>query len=194
MMNLALERQRGQPDLHHLRGLAYRAMGQNARAIEDLKIAIAGRPRDGRAYYNRGAAYRAIGEYNKAISDENQAIQLAPDDPSRDLFYQERGVALEKLGLARKDRSLVSRALADFNEVIKLKPNNGWAWHQRGSVWLALEEPVKALADFDRAEASLAPADRYWLYQDRANVKQLLGDYQGASADRQRAALVTEKR
>ena len=62
MMNLALERQRGQPDLHHLRGLAYRAMGQNARAIEDLKIAIAGRPRDGRAYYNRGAAYRAIGQ------------------------------------------------------------------------------------------------------------------------------------
>jgi tetratricopeptide (TPR) repeat protein len=194
MMNAALKLQPGQPELYFLRGYAHRSLGANRRAIEDLTITIAGRPDNGRAYYNRGAAYNALGEYRNAIADQDKAIQLAPHDPSRDLFYQERGIAFKKLGRRNGDRTLFLRALADFEEALRVNPRKGWAWHERGSVWLALEEPTKALAYFNKAEAFLAPEDRYWLYQDRADVKQRLGDYQGASEDRKRSQVLTEKR
>ena len=194
MMDAALQGQPGQPELHQLRGIAYRAMGLNGRAIEDLTAALAARPDNGLSFYNRGSAYNALGQYRKAIADQDKAIQLAPTDPSRDLFYQERGIAFKKLGRSGNDRSLLLLALADFNEVLKLNPRKGYAWHERGSVWVSLEEPVKALADFNTAEGFLSPENRYWLYKDRADVKQRLGDYQGASADRKRSDQVTEKR
>ena len=89
---------------------------------------------------------------------------------------------------------MILRALADFNAVLKLNPRQGYGWHERGSVWVSLEEPTKALADFNTAEGFLSPENRYRLYQDRADVKQRLGDYRGASADGKRSYQVTEKR
>src|SRR5689334_10179029 len=63
------------------RGAAYRAKGDNERAVADLNEAIRLDPKLAMAYNNRGAYYNEQGDNDRAIADYNQAIRLDPKLP-----------------------------------------------------------------------------------------------------------------
>ena len=194
LMNRALAIQPDHPDLLSMRGYALRATGQFNRAIDDLNRSIARKPLEPFSWYNRGGARATLGDFKGAISDFTQAIRLLPDTRKSDLFYHERGIAYLKLAGSGNYRPYLERALADFSKAIQLNPDNGWAYHQRGAVYMRLEEPFRALVEYDKAAEVLPVQDRYWLYSDRAWLKQQLGNFRGAAADRLTAQQLTARR
>src|SRR5438105_4313303 len=53
---------------YHSRGVAYKAKGDNDRAIADYSEAIRDDPKHGFGYDNRGVAYKAKGDNDRAIA------------------------------------------------------------------------------------------------------------------------------
>ncbi|HEX6387691.1 MAG TPA: tetratricopeptide repeat protein, partial [Anaerolineae bacterium] len=94
--------------VYNNRGIAYRAQGELAAAIEDYTQAITLNPDDATAYNNRGIAYRQLGQLDRALADFNRALELAPDD---DWYLYSRSLVLLVL-----DHS--EPAAADLNRAI----------------------------------------------------------------------------
>jgi lipoprotein NlpI len=103
------------------RGNAYKAKGDNDRAIADYNQAISLDPKDALAYNNRGNAYKAKGDNDRAIADYNQAISL---DPKSSNSYFNRGRSNLYAGS-------VEKALADLNQASALAPKYAYA-----ALWL----------------------------------------------------------
>ncbi len=124
-----------------LSGNAWRAKGDNDRAIADYSEAIRLDPKHQWAYTDRGIAWRAKGDNDRAIADYSEAIRL---DPKYQWAYTNRGNAWRSKG----DND---RAIADYTEAIRLDPKYGWAYANRGYAWRAKGKRGKALADFNNA-------------------------------------------
>src|SRR5207245_3644247 len=71
------------------RGIAYRGLGQNERAIADYSKAIERNQLFADAYQNRGEALGAQGQLAQGIDDLSAAIRIAPDSLQA---YENRGV------------------------------------------------------------------------------------------------------
>ena len=69
-----------------MRGNAYRARGDNDRAIADFSQAIRLAPKFADAYYNRGLAYFYSGTLDKALADVSEASDLDPADAYKALW------------------------------------------------------------------------------------------------------------
>ena len=76
-------------------GSAYRAKGDNDRAIEDATATIEINPRHISAYYSRGLALAAKGNYDRAIADYTKVIEI---NPKHDGAYQHRSLAYRAKG------------------------------------------------------------------------------------------------
>lgn len=61
------------------RGIAWRALGQYQRAMDDHNQALEVDPRWAAAYANRGNAYAHLGRHDLALADYDQAIRLDPE-------------------------------------------------------------------------------------------------------------------
>jgi tetratricopeptide (TPR) repeat protein len=92
-----------------------------------------------------------------------------------------------KRGTAFSHRGENGRALADFNEAIRLEPNNAGAFNNRGLVWNAQGESERAIADFSES-IRLAPDKAAAAYYNRGRVWYRLKDYARALADLGEAA------
>jgi tetratricopeptide (TPR) repeat protein len=72
-------------------------------------------------------------------------------------------------------------AIADYNEAIRLNPNDAVAYYNRGNAKSDLGDNQGAIADYNEA-IRLNPNDAE-AYYNRGVVKSDLGDNQGAIAD-----------
>jgi len=95
----------------------------------------------------------------QAISACSTVIQSG--DPSL------RQDALINRGLAYTSRRWYTQALADFDALVKLNPKLSGAWNSRGWVYLKMDRPKEALADFDRA-LSLEKGEKYMINREAA--------------------------
>ncbi len=121
------------------------------------------------AYYHRRGMYReGFGDHEGAAKDYSAAITA---DPSFVDAYLSRGLTYVKLRQAQP-------ALDDFNEAIRLEPNNAKAYVQRARL---NSDVAKALADFARA-IELKPQDPEAYYY-RGLLFEAAGDIPGAVAD-----------
>ena len=77
-----------------------------------------------RAYYRRGNAYYMTKEYQKAIDDYDTAIKLLPDYAEA-LFN--RAIAYFTRGGDKKTIEDIKKAIADWEAVLRLEPNNAQA-------------------------------------------------------------------
>ena len=124
-------------------------------------------PNEAVAYRNRGAAKGNLGQYAESIADCDQSLRLDPNDAAA---YHSRGTAKAKLGqyveaiaermTGSSSSSSPSRqsklrqyadAIADYDQALRLNPNNTLAYLGRGIVKAALEQYAAAIADYDQA-------------------------------------------
>jgi tetratricopeptide (TPR) repeat protein len=89
--------------------------------------------------------------------------------------------ALSDRGVARWRLGALRAAIEDFNEALRLAPEEATLYNNRGNVLLELKLHAEAAKDFALAIA-LAP-DYGAAYNNRGNARLLLGDPAGAVAD-----------
>jgi tetratricopeptide (TPR) repeat protein len=121
-------------------------------------------PTEAGAFARRGAAFAARNDLDLAISDLSKAIDMAP--AVADYRYQ-RGLVY-----ARNQQPLLAKA--DFDETLKLKPDDVPALVARATLRLASHEPTQAMQDLDAADRATAKQDNVHL--------QLAGLYARADA------------
>ena len=156
------------------RGNAYRAKGDNDRAILDYNQALSADPNNVSVYNNRAVAYFNKGDYDSAIADYNHAIAI---DPKHLYAYIGRS---ESYG-QKKD---YGQAIADLNKAIELDPKNAGAFNGRCWYNAVMGQHEAALADCNRSLA-LQPSDatldsRGFVYLKLGQLDNAIADYNAA--------------
>jgi tetratricopeptide (TPR) repeat protein len=172
------------------RGTLLLSSDQLDRAHADFTRAIELDPKSTEAYTNRGYVACLKQQYDAALRDLDEAIRLAPDNA---LAYNHRGSAYSKKWQQQRPpryllRSggdghveLAKQALKDFEESIRLDPQDPHAYNNRGAVYAELGDHPQAIADFSTAielQPAFAPA-----YRNRGNSYLETGDTASARAD-----------
>jgi tetratricopeptide (TPR) repeat protein len=186
------------------KGLALYWSGKDPEAITALQQAVKSQPDFVPAWNNLSLVYRESNQLDKALAAINQAIQLQPNNPKlynqkyavlRDLKkYKEAAAAINKAieispraafysnrGVVRYELGDKQGAIEDYNQAIKINPNDAYTYNNRGNVRSKLGDKQGAIDDYTLAikiNPNLADA-----YYNRGNVRDELGDKQGAIDD-----------
>jgi tetratricopeptide (TPR) repeat protein len=124
---------------------AYQLKGMPDKAVRDCDRAVRLDPTNADALYNRGRLARIQGDFRGAISYYGGAIRLSPRTPLASAkAYNSRGDAYAQAGEA-------DRAIADFNEAIRIHPAYAKAYFNRGAMLARRGELGPAIADYSEA-------------------------------------------
>jgi tetratricopeptide (TPR) repeat protein len=169
------------------RGLAYQRKGQSDRAIEDYDEAIRLNPGYALAFANRATARQAKGRVDLAIEDCDKAIglnhRLATAFFARADAYRYKALWDFEAYLA--DGVYEDRAIADYDEGLRLDPNNAAAFRNRGFLNTRRQRYDRAIQDFDEAirlDPNVAAS-----FLGRAYALRFVGQYDRAVADYRKA-------
>jgi len=129
----------------------------DAKAVADYSRLLEIEPRNVSARHNRAGCYEQLREPNKALADYTRIIN-GDADFSRLLDGKDKQVALDYhyRGRVYFDQKDYARAVADFNEALRLDPEiakpeaSGRIILRRGQAYHALKEYSKAQDDFAR--------------------------------------------
>lgn len=182
----ALFAQVGDPDFNA--GLVALHEEQHPTAIAAFSRSVQGDPGNARAWYYRGLSRDASGDHAGALGDLDHALLLEPGDANMLLRRADVLLSLDRPTDARRDLDLVltrypegpiaihalfslghagvisgdhAQALAAYDRLIELAPNDARALCDRGIVLGHLQRHSDALNDLDRAiqlDASLQQA------------------------------------
>lgn len=129
--------------LFTLRASAWWAMKQNQKALDDFDQAIKLGYDAPHAYSSRGMFHAAMGDFDEAIADYTTALQR---DKDKEDFSPLLNRAAVYMTLQR-----FTDAIADYDEVIRRKPEMASAYQQRAVAHKLSGQLEKAVADFDHA-------------------------------------------
>jgi tetratricopeptide (TPR) repeat protein len=223
----AIERAPDRFEAHRALGDAYRDLGENAKAEAVYTRALELRPKDCVLYLDRGRVRfrqrrfaEAIDDYDEAIDrlgwkkaqayrlraeaflgrdyltraqeDLTQALNLAPDD----------AIAYYLRGQIRSRSRDFAAAYSDFSEASRADPGNPVYPYERGRAAVALDDPDRAILDFDDAirlgenhsELPVFLLDRGNTHRQTGNFPKALVDYRRALELRPRFAQVFRER
>lgn len=188
------------------RGLIYLTKSDYDRAFADFNQTLKLQPNFALAYSNRGLIYYTKSNYDLAIADFTQALKqkLDSDVPQLNypkikvtqpiipnnkgfsttnfitfefghyLIYSNRGIVY----LAKGDND---RAIADFEQAIKLKPDSVVPYFNRASAYSVKSDYDRAIADINQV-IKLQP-DLAIAYLKRASIHYFKNDYNLSLAD-----------
>jgi tetratricopeptide (TPR) repeat protein len=162
---------------HYQEGMRLLGPGDLEGAAAQFTKAIDISPEYAEAYLGRGKVRQASGQSDAALADFEKAIAL---NPALELAYASRGTLW-------RSRGDIQKALADFTESIHVHPT-AEAHYQRGLTYQALNQPQRAVEDYDLAIERDPGAPH--MYRARAKAKRDLGDTAGAREDQQKAERV----
>ncbi len=188
------------------RGISWCSKKEFDKAIADANAAIRLRPEHPIGYVNRGLAWSNKKDYDRAIADFSEAIKrdLKPPPPDGDQMkavfdgdgsnklrtasFDHLGasevlaMAYNNRGQAWSEKKAYDKAIADFDEVIRLKPDAALGYGGRAGVWRRKKEYDRALADGNEA-IRLAPnfseyyRGRAWTWLGKKAYEQARADY-----------------
>jgi spermidine synthase len=141
---------------HHLRGLAYQAVGDNQRAVIEYRKALPDveYTRWIKTYYlNFGTALVPLGLYEEAAQMFEEYARLAPGD--FEAHYQ-LGAVYEVLAERTLDDNLTYRAVDELTRALKLKPDHPMSHYYLSKAYRRLGLLDQAEAEFNRYD-QLAP-------------------------------------
>lgn len=139
---------------------------QNAAIADAYKVTQA-RPEEPVPWFLLGGLWLVQGEFDKAIDCLEKAVEHAPDDnlfkdklryarlvKSATVDYanfiegrSEEVATLYSNGLNKLMQDSLDKAVADFDEIVQLEPNNPAAWGIRGFIHNRLGNRSEAIAD-----------------------------------------------
>lgn len=125
--------------------------------------------------YNQGLIKLQKKDHTGALEDYNRAISL---NPNNYLFYNNKGIAIAKLGNLRE-------AIKYFYRALELNLKDPQSYHNLGAVYAELGELNQAIEHFSKA-LELNPKDSQ-TYYNLGVVRFKIGDQLGALADYDRA-------
>ncbi|HEV3342167.1 MAG TPA: protein kinase [Pirellulales bacterium] len=140
-------------------------------AISALEAATEEDPRLFWGFFQLGVCYDNLARNERAAHCYTVCLALIPDS----------GEAWHRRGLARLRDGLYARALADFDQVVRLLPNLASVYLERGEARLGLNDPKGAAAEFTQALERGADGVRALL--GRSKALGLSGDDEGARRD-----------
>ena len=118
-------------------------------------------------------------DYDKGVEQLRKATALDRK------YASDLAVAYQQRGFASARDQKFQEAIADFNEALKIKPNESRIYEQRAAVEMKLRDYDKALADYSEA-IKLKPNEvRYYLY--RSYIYETKNDIKSSMADTERA-------
>mmetsp|Transcript_152680 Transcript_152680/g.489672 ORF Transcript_152680/g.489672 Transcript_152680/m.489672 type:complete len:700 (+) Transcript_152680:148-2247(+) len=123
--------------LHH-KGLAYQGCGDVREAIHMYEIALRREPEHHPSRFHLGIMYHVDGQYDEALKAFNHGV------PADEALHEARG-------LVYRDMADYDRALADFNAVIDLDPQQGQHRYNRGVVYHRMGQEQDAIEDLTTA-------------------------------------------
>jgi tetratricopeptide (TPR) repeat protein/predicted aspartyl protease len=133
--------------------------------------AAPGESLDAAGYARRGSASAARRDYEHAIADLTRAVELAPGEA--DYFYER--------GMARWGNKEGDKALEDFGQAIKLKPDHVSALMARSELRARRHDPAEAIRpDLDAVDRAVPREAGVRL--SLANLYESVGDYPAAIA------------
>jgi len=162
------------------RGEAHRLQGDYQEAITDYTEAIGLKPDFADAYNARGLAKAEIGDKQGAIEDLQKAAQLFREQGNDDAYQVAQTKIREIQGISNK-REDYQTAIAEYNEAIRLAPQNAFAYNLRGNAYFAQENYQQAIKDYTQA-IRLNPKFAV-AYSNRGNIYYELEEYKSAVSD-----------
>ena len=152
-------------------GVAYSAIKDFSKAIEQYSVAIEIHPGYALAFNNRGNAKAGLCRYEEAIADYDAAICISSEIAG---VYVNRGVAND--GLCR-----YAEAIEDYSEAIGIDPGFAFAYNNRGAAKAKLCRYAEAIEDY--SEAIGIDPEYAVAYHNRGAAKAELGQHEEAIAD-----------
>jgi len=105
-------------------GIAYWAIGEKEKSMENYSLAIKVDSNYTDAYYGRGVCYYYLNEQDKALSDYSKAISILPRP---ELFYNR--------GMIYANKKMWTEAITDYSKAISSSPDNANLYYNRGLVY-----------------------------------------------------------
>ncbi|MBW1721298.1 MAG: tetratricopeptide repeat protein [Deltaproteobacteria bacterium] len=133
----------GNPDIHLGIGIAYRKLGEYAKAVTYFQRALALKPDFPDANNNLGMVYALMGRWEKAIDLFEKAIS--------NYKYERRHTAFENLGTVYFYRGDYRQAVVNYQKALRLEPDYSPAYEKMGLAYERLKEWDHALFAYQQA-------------------------------------------
>ena len=133
------------------KGICLRRLGRLDHSIDDLKKAVEMRPEKASAHNNLGLSYFEREDFEEALNEFTKAI----DKEKHSFHYNNRGLAFYHIGK-------LEEAKKDYDDAIKLNPEDPFFYFNRGNVFLNQGDYDSAHADYDRAISIQPNNPKFW--------------------------------
>jgi arylsulfatase A-like enzyme/Tfp pilus assembly protein PilF len=122
-------------------GLLLKNMGEYARAVEELKLALQADSSNAIASYNLAHAYASWGKLDEAMLGFKRTLELDPREVR----------ARIGLGIGYQTRGAAQEAEREYRAALAIDSGDTTALNNLGGIYLSQRDPVKALAELRRS-------------------------------------------
>lgn len=138
------------------RGLAHYGAKEYREALPDYKISLLLDDKNPETFYNRAELYWDMKALDSAADDMTRAIELAKNSEE---FEYALDSWINERGRIHFDKGDYENALADFNQAVRLKPDNYIWYKDRAKLYRRIGKNDEAVADESKSESLKAEED-----------------------------------
>jgi tetratricopeptide (TPR) repeat protein len=140
-------------------GLDLQTKKMYPQAINEYKIALQADPQNDTVWVNLGTAYQAMEDFDNALSCYKQALKINAQNAAAQQGIQTASAAKQdkvvtqstEAGAALFKQGQYDAAIAKYQEVLKLTPNDASTWFDMGATYQAKKDYDNAIGCYDKA-------------------------------------------